>query len=225
LNVACVFPGQVYDGQPVAIQENFTKCSDLDAGFPCNKAYFRNFLSATIKSSSRGVESEMKVTLLMALTADGLIGKDDAHLTDWTAAEDKKLFKSFTQKAGVVIMGSKTFDTLDRPLPGRKVVILTRKKNRAAPWDNVTFTNLPPGELLESLEKEGHQHAVVSGGATINALFARHGLIDEIILTYSPTIFGSGVPLFANEVSMNLSLEKVRRMGENMIYAHYKVIA
>jgi len=68
----------------------------------------------------------MKVTLLMALTADGLIGKDDAHLTDWTATEDKKLFKSFTQKAGVVIMGSKTFETLDRPLPGRKVIILTR---------------------------------------------------------------------------------------------------
>ena len=45
----------------------------------------------------------MKVTLLMALTADGLIGKDDAHLTDWTASEDKKLFKSFTQNAYIPV--------------------------------------------------------------------------------------------------------------------------
>lgn len=171
-----------------------------------------------------GADSEMKVTLLMALTADGLIGKDDAHLTDWTAAEDKKLFKAFTQKAGVVIMGSKTFDTLDRPLPGRKVIILTRKKDRVTPWDNVVFTDLSPDNLLKSLEKEGYAHVVVSGGATINALFAKHGLIDEIVLTYSPTLFGSGVPLFAEDVSMDLALIKVSRMGANLIYAHYSVI-
>ena len=166
----------------------------------------------------------MKVTLLMALTVDGLIGKDDAHLTDWTASEDKKLFKSFTQKAGVVIMGAKTFETLDRPLPGRKVVILTRRKDRAAPWDNVVFTDMYPDKLLKSLEQEGYEHAVVSGGATINALFAKQRLIDEIVLTYSPTIFGTGVPLFSGEVFMDLELIKVCRMGDNLIYAHYKVI-
>ena len=137
----------------------------------------------------------MKVTLLMALTADGLIGRDDAHLTDWTASEDKELFKAFTQKAGVVIMGSKTFETLDRPLPGRKVVILTRRKDRKTPWDNVVFTDLYPDKLLNLLEEDGYGHAVISGGATINALFAKQGLIDDVILTYSPIIFGSGVPL------------------------------
>ena len=166
----------------------------------------------------------MKVTLLMALTADGLIGRDDTHLTDWTAAEDKKLFKSFTQKAGVVIMGSKTFETLDRPLPGRKVVILTRRKDRVAPWDNVVFTDLSPNNLLKLLEQEGYEHVVVSGGATINALFAQQGVIDELILTYSPMIFGSGVPLFNGEVSMQLDLINVSRMGDNLIYAHYNVI-
>jgi len=166
----------------------------------------------------------MKVTLLMALTADGLIGRDDAHFTDWTAVEDKKLFKSFTQKAGVVIMGAKTFETLDRPLPGRKVVILTRKKDRKTSWDNVVFTNAPPDKILKSLEDDGYAHAVVSGGATINALFAKQGLIDEVILTYSPIIFGSGVPLFKGDISMDLALMKVSRMGENMIFAHYKVV-
>jgi len=167
----------------------------------------------------------MKVTLLMALTADGKIGKDDAHLTDWTEHEDKKIFKEFTQKAGVVIMGSKTFDTLDRPLPGRKVVILTRKKGRVSQWDNVTFTRLPPDELLRSLEREGFDHAVVSGGATINSLFAKHGLIDDIILTYSPVIFGAGVSLFSEEISIDLILKEVCRVGKGLVYVHYKVIA
>ena len=165
----------------------------------------------------------MKVTLLMALTADGLIGRDDAHLTDWTDSEDKKLFKSFTQAAGVVIMGAKTFETLDRPLPGRKVVILTRRKDRKTPWDNVVFTDASPDNLLKSLSDEGYAHAVVSGGATINALFAEKGLIDEILLTYSPVIFGSGVPLFRGDVSMDLELVEVGRMGDQLICAHYKV--
>ncbi|MEK6192741.1 MAG: dihydrofolate reductase family protein, partial [Deltaproteobacteria bacterium] len=73
------------------------------------------------------------------------------------------------------------------------------------------------------LEQDGYEHVVVSGGATINALFAKLGLIDEVILTYSPTLFGSGVPLFAEDVSMDLTLIKVSRMGANLIYAHYSV--
>ena len=81
-----------------------------------------------------------------------------------------------------------------------------------------------PDKLLKSLEQEGYGHAVVSGGGTINALFAKEGLIDDVILTYSPIIFGSGVPLFKGDVSMDLALIKVSRMGDNLIYAHYKVV-
>jgi dihydrofolate reductase len=166
----------------------------------------------------------MKVTLLMALTADGKIARSDAHLTDWTESEDKKIFKIFTQKAGVVIMGSKTYDTLDRPLPGRKVVILTRKKGRVSPWDNIVFSNLHPGQLLAELEREGYRHVVVSGGAMINTLFAKNRLIDDMILTYSPRIFGTGVSLFSEALDMDLILKEVHRAGENLIYAHYAVV-
>ena len=72
----------------------------------------------------------MKLILVMALTVDGKIGKDDAHFPDWTGSEDKKMFKAVTRRAGVVIMGSKTYDTIGKPLPGRKNVILTRNPHR-----------------------------------------------------------------------------------------------
>ena len=65
----------------------------------------------------------MTVTLLMALTLDGKIAKDPDHYPDWTGKEDKKLFAEISKKAGVVIMGSKTFDTFGKPLPNRKNVI------------------------------------------------------------------------------------------------------
>lgn len=166
----------------------------------------------------------MKVTLLMALTADGKIGKNSAHFPDWSGKEDKKRFKQFTLKAGVVIMGSATYDTIGWPLPGRKNIVLTRKTDRRSNHENLVFTNKKPDEILEALVVEGFEHVILIGGAQINYLFAREGLIDEMILTYCPTIFGTGLAVFSGEISMNLSLLSVEQLDENVVCLHYKVL-
>jgi dihydrofolate reductase len=36
---------------------------------------------------------DMKVTLVMALTVDGKIGKSPEHFPDWTGKEDKRIFR------------------------------------------------------------------------------------------------------------------------------------
>jgi dihydrofolate reductase len=166
----------------------------------------------------------MKVTLLMALTADGKIGKDAAHFPDWSGKEDKKRFKQITMDAGVVIMGSATYDTIGRPLPGRKNIVLTRKTDRLASHDNLVFTNQKPDEILKDLASEGFVRVILIGGAQINYLFAREGLIDEMILTYCPKIFGTGLDVFSEEISMNLSLLSVEKLDENVVCAHYKAL-
>ena len=166
----------------------------------------------------------MKVTLLMALTADGKIGKDAAHFPDWSGKEDKKRFKQLTLKAGVVIMGSATYDTIGMPLPGRKNIVLTRKADRCSNQDSLVFTNQKPAEILEGLASEGFDHVILIGGAQINYLFARESLIDEMILTYCPKIFGTGLDVFAEEISMNLSLLSVEKLDENVVCVHYKII-
>jgi dihydrofolate reductase len=166
----------------------------------------------------------MKVTLLMALTLDGKIGKNPNHYPDWTGKEDKKLFAGISHKAGVVIMGSKTFDTFGNPLPNRKNVILTRNKNRISEWENLIYTDKKPAEILKNLEKEGYSNAVLAGGATINSLFAREKLIDEIIVTISPKIFGYGISLFSDQISMELELKEVERVETDLVCLKYKVI-
>lgn len=60
-----------------------------------------------------------KVILLMAITLDGKIAKHTNQLAAWTSRADKKIFVSETKKAGVIIMGRTTYDTIGRPLPGR----------------------------------------------------------------------------------------------------------
>ena len=166
----------------------------------------------------------MKVTLLMAMTADGKIGKSADHFQDWTGSEDKRMFKAMTHKAGVVIMGSKTFDTLGKPLPGRQNVVITRNKSRRSDWPNLIFTGQLPAEILSTLENKGFSHAILCGGATINLLFARANLIDEIVLTIVPKIFGTGLSLFQESIDLNLQLEALERLGAHLIVARYKVL-
>lgn len=166
----------------------------------------------------------MKVILLMAITLDGKIGKTPDHFPDWTGTEDKRLFVSITRRAGVVIMGSRTYDTIGMPLPGRKNVVLTRDKRRASQWDNLWFTGASPQEILDALEREGYREAVLAGGALVNSLFAEAGLIDEIIVTISPTIFGYGLSLFTQEIAMDLKLMDVRRLGTDLVCLEYRVI-
>ena len=166
----------------------------------------------------------MKVILLMALTADGKIGKDAAHFPDWSGKEDKKRFRQITMTAGVIIMGASTYDTIGRPLPGRRNIVLTRKTERVASRDNLVLTNQKPAEILEGLSREGFDRAILIGGAKINSLFAKEGLIDEMILTYCPKIFGAGLDVFSDEVLMDLSLVSVEQLDENVICAHYRVL-
>lgn len=166
----------------------------------------------------------MKVTLLMALTLDGKIGKSPDHFPDWTGKEDKKLFASLSRKAGVVIMGSKTFDTFGTPLPGRKNIVMTRDKERKSWWDNLIYTSKRPTEILCELESEGYKEAILAGGALVNSLFAEEGLIDEIIVTISPKIFGHGLSLFSREISMDLKLEGLERIGQDLVCLTYQVV-
>jgi len=164
----------------------------------------------------------IKVTLLMALTVDGMIARGPQHFTDWTEREDKLFFKELSQKAGAVIMGSKTFDTIGKPLPRRKNIVLTRR-DRRSDNQNLIFTADPPHAILNALENEGFDQVILAGGATINTLFAKDDLVDEIIITVSSQVFGTGISLFSAPVHMNLRLDDMQRLGQNSVLLTYRV--
>jgi dihydrofolate reductase len=166
----------------------------------------------------------MKVILLMALTVDGMIARSSDHFPDWTGREDKRMFKEMTIEAGVLIMGSKTYDTIGKPLPGRKNVVMSRNKRRISHQKDLVFTDKPPRELLADLKREGFEVAILAGGSQINTIFAREDLIDEIHLTYVPQIFGTGLTLFSDSISLQLELIDFKQLGTGQIFARYRVI-
>ena len=166
----------------------------------------------------------MKTILMMAMTLDGRVAKTTTHFPDWTEKEDKAIFAKVSKRAGVVIMGSRTFDTLGKPLPGRKNIIITRQRARKSWWDNLVFTDKPAKEILSDLEREGFSEVVLAGGTIINTLFAEARLIDEVIVTVSPLVFGKGLSLFENHISMKMMLLEVRQIGANTVFLRYRII-
>ncbi len=168
----------------------------------------------------------MKVILLMAVTVDGKIAKDAHQLADWTSRADKKIFVAETKKAGAIIMGLTTYQTIGRPLPGRLNVVLTREPEKEKNIKGLLeFTASPPQELLAELEKRGFSAVILGGGAAINGLFLKENLIDEIWLTIEPKIFGEGLSLFKGaDVNLSLVLTEVKKLDRDVIQVRYKVI-
>jgi dihydrofolate reductase len=64
-----------------------------------------------------------RLSLIAAVAANGVIGSDNA--LPWRLPEDLKRFKALTL-GHPVIMGRKTYESIGRPLPGRRNIVVSR---------------------------------------------------------------------------------------------------
>ena len=166
----------------------------------------------------------MKLVLLMAVTADGKIARHEAHFPNWTGKADKALFKRLTQQAGVIVMGSKTFATIGKPLPNRLNIVLTRHPEKFQSQSNLVFTSDTPRKIMQQLSSKGYDTAILAGGATINSIFLKEKLIDELMITISPIIFGQGLSLFSEPADIELNLLGSKPIGSDVLLLHYRML-
>ena len=66
-----------------------------------------------------------KISIIVAISANNAIGKDNQLL--WHLPADLKHFKEITS-GHPIIMGRKTYDSIGRPLPNRRNIVITRNK-------------------------------------------------------------------------------------------------
>ncbi len=167
----------------------------------------------------------MHVFLIAALTADGYIARDTAQIsTKWTSKVDAQFFSERTKQAGVCIMGSTTFDTINRPLPGRVSMVLTRTPEKYNQWgDQVRGVSAEPVELLKQLEKEGYTEVAICGGTSVYTQFMRSGLVERLYLTVEPVVFGTGLRLFDSSLNTELKLEKTHQLSDQTLVQEYVV--
>ncbi len=168
----------------------------------------------------------MKVVIVAAMTADGFIGHHGDHFVDWTGPEDVKLFVKLTKEAGVVVMGSRTLESVQkagRRLPGRRLIIYTTRPDEVA-GERVETTSEDPAALVKRLKSEGANGIAVCGGTSIYDQFMKAGVVDELRLSITPKLFGNGVPLFSKKLHQNLELQSADVLSDGSVALHYIVV-
>lgn len=101
---------------------------------------------------------DASLTAVVAVTPGGVIGRDGDM--PWRLSEDLKRFKKLTM-GGVLVMGRKTFDSIGRPLPGRRTIVITRNRDWQCEGVQVAHST------EQALELAGSDPAFVVGGAEI----------------------------------------------------------
>ncbi len=163
----------------------------------------------------------MIVSLIGAISADGFIAASEAQNSlTWTSKEDTRFFVEKTKEIGTLVMGRKTFDTIGKPLKGRRVIVMSRTPLSRIEGEYggvVEYTSESPKELVARLETEGVAKLVVCGGAMIYAQFLQAGLVHELFLTIEPVIFGEGTLLAPGCGRVNMTLVDSQPLGPGML--------
>lgn len=117
--------------------------------------------------------SDTKITLIVAAAENNAIGKNNQM--PWHLPNDFKYFKKNTLEHSV-IMGRKTFESIGKPLPERRNIILTRDMNFT--HEEVDVAN-SINEVLNYCRDE--REIFIIGGAEIYKQTLP--LADKILLT------------------------------------------
>lgn len=111
---------------------------------------------------SKNPEKKTKIrsglTLIAAAGEHDGIGKNNQLI--WHLSDDLKRFKSLT-KGHCMIMGRKTFESFDKPLPNRTHIVITRQKNYTVPQGVTVVDNFK--DALNAV-KNDDQPFVIGGG-------------------------------------------------------------
>jgi dihydrofolate reductase len=115
----------------------------------------------------------MIISIMVAMAENHAIGKNNQLL--WRLPADLKHFKD-TTSGHTVIMGRKTFDSVGKPLPNRRNIVISRN----------TSLHMPGAEVVSDLESaiamcDANEEVFIVGGAQIYRMAM--GITDKIYLT------------------------------------------
>ncbi|MCL4114965.1 UNVERIFIED_CONTAM: hypothetical protein GTU68_062000 [Idotea baltica] len=115
------------------------------------------------------------ISLIVAYDKNFGIGRENTLA--WKLSEDLKNFKKITEH-NYIVMGRKTFESIGRPLPNRKNIILTRDKEYTQ--EKCLIINSVQ-EILNFAKSKPHYEIFIIGGAQIYNEFLPHA--DRLYIT------------------------------------------
>ncbi|MGA8987494.1 dihydrofolate reductase [Aeromicrobium sp.] len=119
----------------------------------------------------------MTVTIVVAIGANGVIGLDGDM--PWPRTGDQQQFKALTM-GHPMVMGRTTYESIGRPLPGRRSIVLTRDPAWRA--DGVEIARTLTEALALALRHDDQVFLI--GGAQVYAEALAAGLVDAMVVTH-----------------------------------------
>jgi dihydrofolate reductase len=116
----------------------------------------------------------LHLTAVVAMTPERIIGR--AGQLPWHLPEDLAFFKR-TTSGHAIVMGRKTYESIGRPLPKRRNIVLTRDRHWSAEGVEVIHT---PEELEQLPGLEGN--VFIIGGAEIYSAFLSR--LDDLLVSH-----------------------------------------
>ncbi len=111
------------------------------------------------------------LTIVAAVAENGVIGDDNRLI--WRLKSDLRRFKEITL-GKPMIMGRKTFESIGRPLPGRRMIVMTRD----------------PAFSVEGVDVARSFDAACARGRDL----AREMGVEEVIVAGGTQVYGQALP-------------------------------
>ncbi|MCW3116823.1 MAG: dihydrofolate reductase [Chitinophagaceae bacterium] len=156
----------------------------------------------------------MNISLVVAAAENNAIGKNNQLL--WCLPNDMKFFKNVTWGM-VVVMGRKTFESLGKPLKGRKNIVITKQVDWKA--EGVVAVRSLDDALFAAKEMEVKEVFVIGGGETYKLALPRANRIYLTRVHASPEGADAFFPEF-NEAAWELVSNKDYPVDEKHSYAY-----
>ena len=114
----------------------------------------------------------MLISLVVAAATNNIIGNKGQ--LPWNLPNDMKFFKNITWGMPV-IMGRKTFESLGKPLTGRKNIVIS--KSGSVTNDKVIVVKKIEDALFVAGQTDAKEVMVIGGGEVYKAMFEKAGRI------------------------------------------------
>jgi dihydrofolate reductase len=110
---------------------------------------------------------------VVAISDNGVIGRDNR--LPWHLPDDLKRFRSLTM-GHALLMGRRTFESIGRPLPGRRNLVLTRNPD----WQAPGCVSVPTPAAALAASGAGERLFVIGGAAVYLACWP---LVERVEMT------------------------------------------
>ncbi len=119
----------------------------------------------------------MERIIISAMTRKNhIIGKN--NWLPWNIPEELNHFRKITEN-GIVIMGRKTYDSIGRPMPKRRNIIVSQSTDHI---DKVEVA--PTVEKALDMAKKANKPIFIIGGAQIYKYALDNKLVDKMYISY-----------------------------------------